>query len=109
MRVVLVPAALAASLLALTGAAADDAGFCVVDADDVLWVDCETAAGGISVNVQCRRDTKPLTPRVVVEAPVQRLAPGEGRCPAGGSAARGLTTEGIPRDRNGAAPTAADD
>lgn len=71
-------------------------GFCVEDADDVLWLDCEEAVVGATrqTRVLCRRAPgAALTP---VE-PARRLAPGEGRCPEAGGQARKLSKDEIPR------------
>jgi hypothetical protein len=98
----LAQALLAAFVMSLSGAAAG-AGFCVEDADDVLWIDCEEAIVGVSrqTRVLCRRD--PNAALTVVE-PARRLAPGEGRCPTSGAMSRALTKDGIPRNGDADAP-----
>ena len=99
----LAQALLAAFVMSLPWPAAGQARFCVEDADDVLWIDCEEAIVGVArqMRVLCRRE--PNAALTVVE-PVRRLAPGEGPCPASRAMSRALTKDGIPRNGDADAP-----
>ena len=96
-------AVVAAFVTSLPWPAAAQARFCVEDADDVLWIECEEAIVGVSrqTRVLCRRE--PNAALTVVE-PARRLAPGEERCPTSGAMSRGLTKDGIPRNGDADAP-----
>jgi len=84
------------------------ARFCVEDADDVLWIDCEEVVVGIAreKRVLCRRDRNAA---LIPVEPARRLERGEGRCPSAESRSARLDKDGIPRDRDDDAPSTADD
>lgn len=108
MKHTVLAAVLAALTLLLPFRAVGQARFCVEDADDVLWIDCEEVVVGVAreKRVLCRRE--PNAALIAVD-PARRLEPGEGRCPSAESRSARLDKEGIPRDRDDDVPSTTDD